>query len=216
MVIFDHIDQLDNKDDGTDVAFEISLVSLFFFIKVEPYSGIWTLMTLLFRMSSVKLKQAQRYLLLQFQLLGVQNWSGLHSKMLSNLPILSNISVYNRSCVICGIHDSVTRNRLSKKRRDIVFFKRDILLLEIVHCCRDHLSMRELSFKPLKKIEDSHADELFVNTDNIQKLLKDFPTCLASSRSFDFDDSSAMNDKAHVTITGLHKSEISFLFYYCT
>ena len=28
---FDHIDQLDNKDNDTDVAFKISLVSLFFF-----------------------------------------------------------------------------------------------------------------------------------------------------------------------------------------
>ena len=167
-------------------------------------------MTLLFRMPSVKLKRAQRYLLLQFQLVGVQNRNGLHSKMLSNLPILSHISVYNRSCVICGIHDSVTRSRLSKKQRDIVFFKRDILLPEIVRCYRDHLYIRELSFKALKKIEDSHADELFVNTDNIQKLLKDFPTCLASSRSLDFDNSSAMNDKAYVTITDLHKSESFF------
>ena len=56
---FDHIDQLDNKDNDTDVAFKISLVSLFLFIEVEPYSRIWTLMIPLFKMPNVKLKQTQ-------------------------------------------------------------------------------------------------------------------------------------------------------------
>ena len=133
-------------------------------------------MILLFRMPSAKLKQAQRYPLLQFQLLGVQNRNDVHSKMLSNLPILSHISVYDRSCVVCGIRDSVTRNPLSKRQRDMVFFKRGILLPEGVRCCSDHLYMRELSFEALQKIQASHADELFINADGIRKLLEDFRT----------------------------------------
>ena len=56
---FDHIDQLDNKDDDTSIAFKISLVSLFFSIKVEPCSRIWTLTTLIFKIPKVKFKQTQ-------------------------------------------------------------------------------------------------------------------------------------------------------------
>ena len=117
--------------------------------------------------------------------------------------------------MVCSIRDPVTRSRLLKKPRDMVFFRRDILLPERVRCCRDHLYMRELSSKALQKIEGSHAGELFVDADGIQRLLEDFRTCLGSSRTFDFDNPSAIDDEAYVTITGLHKSETSFLFYCC-
>ena len=70
--------------------------------------------------------------------------------------------------------------------------------------------MHELSFETLQKIQGSHADELFINADGIQKLLEDFRTYLGSSRSFDFDNPSVLNDKAYITITGLHKSESFF------
>ena len=36
---FNHIDQLDNKDNDTDVAFKISLVSLFFLLKLNHILG---------------------------------------------------------------------------------------------------------------------------------------------------------------------------------
>ena len=36
---FDHTDELDNKDNDTDVAFKISLVSLFFLLKLNYILG---------------------------------------------------------------------------------------------------------------------------------------------------------------------------------
>ena len=92
----------------------------------------------------------------------------------------------------------------------MVFFKAGILLPEGVRCCRDHLYMHELSFEALQKIQSSYADELFINADGIQKLLEYFSTYLGSSRSFDFDNLSSLDDTAYVTITGLHKSESFF------
>ena len=94
----------------------------------------------------------------------------------------------------------------------MVFFKRGILLPEGVRCCRDHLYMSELSFEALQRIQGSHADELFIDADGIRKLLADFRTYLGSSRYFDFDNPSALDDEAYVTITGLHKSEIFSYF----
>ena len=98
----------------------------------------------------------------------------------------------------------------------MVFFKRGILVSDGVRCCHDHLYMRELPFEALQKIEDSHVDELFIDADDIQRLLEDFRSYLASSRSLDFDNPSAMGNEAYVAITNLHKSDISFLFHCCT
>jgi len=89
----------------------------------------------------------------------------------------------------------------------MVLLKRGILLPEGSRCCSDHLYKRHLSFDALYQIKSKHSDNLTLDADSTKQLLDDFRTTMNTSKSFDFDDPSALDDNAYYDITGLHKSE---------
>ena len=60
----------------------------------------------------------------------------------------------------------------------------------------------------MKLSNQSKADDILLNTDDVLKLIDDFRLALKHAGSFDFDDPGAVDNETYKTITGLDQGTL--------
>ncbi|CAF3548310.1 unnamed protein product [Rotaria socialis] len=108
-------------------------------------------------------------------------------------------------CIVCKTNNSESKCVLTKEQRTMVFLKRGILVPENTRCCSVHMYKRELTYEALEMIQPSKLDDLILNGDDVKNLMIDFRLTINSSKTFDFDNPSSLDDDTYKTITGLSR-----------
>jgi hypothetical protein len=88
--------------------------------------------------------------------------------------------------------------------------KRGILVPKNARCCSSHTYKRQLTYEALEIIEPSKIDNLILNGDDVKNLLIDFRLTINTTKSFDFDNPSSLDDDGYNTITGFSRGASVF------
>ena len=94
---------------------------------------------------------------------------------------------------------------LTKEQRTMVFLKRGIIVPENARCCSLHIYKRQLTYEALEMIHPSKLDDLVLDSNDVENLINDFRLTIGRVKSFDFDNSSTLDDETYKTITGLSR-----------
>lgn len=112
-------------------------------------------------------------------------------------------------CFVCKEMDSVPMKVLSDDQRKLVFVKLGVFVPPKSRCCRYHFFNQHLSYEALRMIDGSIADVINLDSDGVTNLLNDCYAIVQRTKSFDFDDPSALKSDAYYQMTGLEKSKSS-------
>ena len=110
-----------------------------------------------------------------------------------------------RYCIVCKKPNPKPVIVLTKEQRTMVFLKRGIFVPENARCCSLHVYKRGLTYEALEMIEPSKFDNLVLNDNDVKNLMVDFRLTINSTKSFDFDNPSSLDDDGYKTITGLSR-----------
>ena len=89
----------------------------------------------------------------------------------------------------------------------MVFVKLSVLVPMGNRCCSHHLFNKQLSYEALRMIDGSIADVMYLDSHGVAKLLNECFETINKTKSFDFDDPSALDNEAYYNMTGLGKGK---------
>ena len=87
----------------------------------------------------------------------------------------------------------------------MIFLKRGVFIPPGCRCCSDHIVGKQMTIESFGQICVSHADHWTLDSVGFQELLADVCSLLHCPKSFDFDDSTSLNEDAYKTVVGLTK-----------
>lgn len=113
----------------------------------------------------------------------------------------------SRKCCVCAGEKQVPLKVITEQQRKMIFMKRGIFVPPGNRCCSVHIYNDHLSFEALQLIKPSTADVVYLNTKAVIELLDDCAHLIRSTKTFDFDDPSSLDENSYYAITGLKKGK---------